>query len=78
MGSGGTQEYLGVFLVLAGNTFVAAGRSGPGILTILLGLIMLDIPGKAPAGGKDHQAAGRSVAANRLSAQIQLRPLIMD
>src|SRR5687767_10351901 len=42
------KNILGVLLVLLGLVLSLPGVPGQGILTILLGLIMLDIPGKRP------------------------------
>jgi hypothetical protein len=42
------KNIFGVFLVILGIILSLPGVPGQGILTILLGLIMLDIPGKRP------------------------------
>src|SRR5215212_5751421 len=42
------KNIFGVFLVALGIILSLPGVPGQGILTILLGLIMLDIPGKRP------------------------------
>src|SRR5215210_4318106 len=42
------KNLLGVFLVILGIILSLPGVPGQGLLTILLGLIMLDIPGKRP------------------------------
>ena len=42
------KNLLGVFLIILGIILSLPGVPGQGILTILLGLIMIDIPGKRP------------------------------
>ncbi|MEO7540091.1 MAG: hypothetical protein ABIV21_08685 [Pyrinomonadaceae bacterium] len=42
------KNILGVFLIVLGILLSLPGVPGQGILTILLGLIMIDIPGKRP------------------------------
>jgi hypothetical protein len=45
------KNILGVSLIIAGIVLIVAGP-GQGILTILIGLIMIDIPGKRPLEAK--------------------------
>lgn len=42
------KNILGVFLIALGIVLSLPGVPGQGVLTILLGLIMIDIPGKRP------------------------------
>src|SRR6478672_9676629 len=42
------KNLLGLVLIVIGIVLSLPGVPGPGILTILLGLIMLDLPGKRP------------------------------
>jgi hypothetical protein len=51
---------------------------GPGVLTILLGLIMLDIPGKRPLEVKIIQRPAVLSAINNLRARYKKAPLVMD
>ena len=46
------KNLFGVFLILLGIVLSLPGVPGQGILTILLGIIMLDIPGKRPLEAK--------------------------
>jgi hypothetical protein len=72
------KNVLGVFLVLLGIVLSLPGVPGQGILTILLGLIMLDIPGKRPLEAKIIQRPPVLAAINRLREKYQKPPLIMD
>lgn len=51
------KNIAGVFLILLGIVLSLPGIPGQGILTILLGIIFLDIPGKRPLEA-DHKASG--------------------
>ena len=42
------KNILGLFLIVLGIILSLPGVPGQGVLTILLGLIMIDIPGKRP------------------------------
>jgi hypothetical protein len=72
------KNIFGVFLVLLGIILSLPGVPGQGILTILLGLIMLDIPGKRPIEAKIIQRPTVLAAINRLRARFGKTPLIMD
>lgn len=72
------KNVLGVFLVLLGIVLSLPGVPGQGILTILLGLIMLDIPGKRPLEAKIIQRPTVLAAVNNLRARYGKPPLIMD
>ena len=54
------------------------GVPGQGILTILLGLIMLDIPGKRPLEARIIKRPAVLAAINGLRAKYNKPPLIMD
>jgi hypothetical protein len=51
---------------------------GQGILTILIGLIMVDIPGKRPIEAKIIQRPTILSAVNNLRARYNKPPLVMD
>ena len=51
---------------------------GPGVPTILLGLIMMDIPGKRPLEARIIQRPMVLSAVNDLRAKYNKPPLIMD
>jgi hypothetical protein len=72
------KNILGVFLVLLGIVLSLPGVPGQGILTILLGLIMLDIPGKRPIEAKIIQRPAILSAVNDLRARYNKPPLVMD
>ena len=72
------KNILGVFLVLLGIVLSLPGVPGQGILTILLGLIMLDIPGKRPLEAKIIQRPTVLAAVNKLRSKYGKPPLIMD
>ena len=72
------KNIFGVILVLLGFVLSLPGVPGQGILTILLGLIMLDIPGKRPLEAKIIKRPTVLAAANNLRARYNKPPLIMD
>jgi hypothetical protein len=72
------KNVLGVFLIILGLILSLPGVPGQGILTILLGLIMLDIPGKRPLEARIIQRPTVLAAVNSLRARYGKPPLIMD
>jgi len=72
------KNIFGVFLVILGIILSLPGVPGQGILTILLGLIMLDIPGKRPLEAKIIERPTVLAALNRLRAKYDKPPLIVD
>lgn len=72
------KNLLGVFLVILGVILSLPGVPGQGILTILLGLIMLDIPGKRPLEARIIKRPTILAAMNRLRAKYGKPPLEMD
>lgn len=70
------KNLFGAFLVIAGVIMILG--PGPGVLAILLGLIMLDIPGKRPLEAKIIQRPAVLSAINSLRARYKKIPLIMD
>ena len=72
------KNLLGVFLILVGIVLSLPGVPGQGLLTILLGLIMLDIPGKRPLEAKIIQRPAILSAINNLRAKYNKPPLIVD
>jgi len=63
---------------LLGIVLSMPGVPGQGILTILLGIIMLDIPGKRPLEAKIIQRPAVLSAANKLRLRWDKPPLILD
>jgi hypothetical protein len=72
------KNALGVFLILLGIVLSLPGVPGQGILTILLGLIMLDIPGKRPLEARIIKRPTVLSALNKLRAKFGREPLIVD
>lgn len=72
------KNVLGVFLILLGIVLSLPGVPGQGILTILLGLIMLDIPGKRPLEARIIKRPAVLSAINKLRAKYGKPPLVMD
>jgi len=72
------KNLLGVVLILLGIVLSLPGVPGQGFLTILLGIIMLDIPGKRPIEAKIISRPSVLSAANKLRARWNKPPLILD
>ena len=72
------KNVFGVFLILLGIVLSLPGVPGQGILTILLGIIMLDIPGKRPIEAKIIQRPAVLAAINKLRARYNKPPLVVD
>lgn len=70
------KNLVGLILVIAGIIMVVT--PGPGGLTILLGLVMMDIPGKRPLETKLIQKPAVLSAINNLRARYKKSPLILD
>jgi hypothetical protein len=72
------KNLLGIFLVGLGIILSLPGVPGQGILTILLGLIMLDIPGKRPLESWIIKRPSVLSAVNNFRARYSKPPLIVD
>ena len=72
------KNIFGVFLILLGIVLSLPGVPGQGILTILLGLIMLDIPGKRPLEARIIKRPAVLSAINNLRARYSKPPLVVD
>ena len=72
------KNVFGVFLILLGIVLSLPGVPGQGFLTILLGLIMLDIPGKRPLEARIIKRPAVLSAINDLRARYNKPPLVMD
>jgi hypothetical protein len=72
------KNVLGVFLIGIGILLSLPGVPGQGLLTILLGLIMLDIPGKRPLEARIIKLPTILSAINRLRARFGKAPLVLD
>jgi hypothetical protein len=72
------KNLLGVMLIALGIVLSLPGVPGQGLLTILLGLIMLDIPGKRPLEARIIQRPTIQSAINKLRARFNKPPLVLD
>jgi hypothetical protein len=72
------KNILGVILIIIGIILSLPGVPGQGVLTILLGLIMIDIPGKRPIEAKIIKRPTVLSAVNNLRAKYNKPPLILD
>ena len=72
------KNICGVFLILLGVVLSLPGIPGQGVLTILLGLIMIDIPGKRPLEAKIIKRPAILSAINKLRARYNKPALVMD
>ncbi len=72
------KNIFGVFLILLGIALSLPGVPGQGLLTILLGLIMLDIPGKRPLEARIIKRPAVLAAINKVRARWGKPPLILD
>ena len=72
------KNILGAFLVGLGVVLSLPGVPGQGFLTILLGLIMLDIPGKRPLEAKIVARPTILAAANKIRARFDKPPLTLN
>lgn len=70
------KNLIGAVLVLAGIVMLIG--PGQGILTILIGLILMDIPGKRPLEARIIKKPAIQAAANRLRARFGKGPLLLD
>jgi hypothetical protein len=72
------KNILGVILIIIGIILSLPGVQCQGLLTILLVLIMIDIPGKRPIEAKIIKRPTVLSAVNNLRAKYNKPPLILD
>nr|ALS89021.1 sodium:dicarboxylate symporter family [uncultured bacterium] len=72
------KNFAGLILIVLGVIMSLPGVPGQGILTILLGLIMLDIPGKRPLETRLVKQPKVLQSINRLRERFDKPPLILD
>lgn len=72
------KNLLGIFLIGLGILLSLPGVPGQGFLTILLGLIMMDIPGKRPLEAWIINRPAVLSAVNNFRARYKKPPLVMD
>lgn len=72
------KNIAGILLILLGIILSLPGVPGQGILTILLGLIMVDIPGKRPLEARIIKRPTVLAAVNKLRDRYNKPAFIMD
>jgi uncharacterized membrane protein len=72
------KNVLGALLVLLGLVMSLPGVPGQGVLTILLGVMLLDFPGKHRLERKIVSRPRVRLAINRLRARFDRPPLVLD
>jgi len=72
------KNIFGLFLIVLGILLSLPGVPGQGILTILLGLIMIDIPGKRPIEARIIKRPAVLAAVNNLRERYAKPPLTLD
>ena len=72
------KNILGVFLIALGVVLSLPGVPGQGVLTILLGLIMIDIPGKRPLEARIIRRPTVLAAINSLRERYGKPQLVLD
>ncbi|HRI03671.1 MAG TPA: hypothetical protein PLL77_08005 [Pyrinomonadaceae bacterium] len=72
------KNIAGVLLIALGIVLSLPGVPGQGILTILLGLIFLDVPGKRPLEARIIKRPSVLSAINKLRAKYDKPPLELD
>lgn len=77
-GAVAAKNIAGALLILLGILLSLPGVPGQGILTILLGLIMLDIPGKRPLEARIIKRPAVFSTINKLRARWDKPPLVVD
>lgn len=70
------KNVIGLLLVMAGIIMLVG--PGQGILTILIGLILMDIPGKRPLEARIIQRPTVLAVVNNLRARYDKPPLVID
>ncbi|CAN5528713.1 hypothetical protein BH10ACI1_BH10ACI1_04450 [soil metagenome] len=72
------KNIVGIIVIFLGILMAIPGVPGPGVLTILIGLIMIDIPGKRYLESLIIKRPMILSAANDLRARYQKPPLLLD
>ena len=72
------KNILGLFVVAAGIVMSLPGVPGQGVLTILLGIMLLDFPGKRELEVKLVRQPKVLSAINRVRARFDRPPLLLD
>ncbi|HEY0545163.1 MAG TPA: hypothetical protein VGC91_07185 [Pyrinomonadaceae bacterium] len=72
------KNVIGLALIILGVIMALPGVPGPGVVTILLGLVMMDIPGKRPLETRLVKRPAVLQSINRLRARFDKPPLVLD
>jgi hypothetical protein len=72
------KNVFGLFLVMLGVVLTMPGVPGPGLLTIIIGVLLLDFPGKRRVERRLIAYPTVSSAINRLRLKRGRAPLILD
>lgn len=72
------KNCMGLVVIACGVFMAVPGIPGPGIVTILLGLVMMDIPGKRPFETRLVRRPAVLQSINRLRARFDKPPLVLD
>lgn len=72
------KNLFGLVLVVVGIIMALPGVPGPGVLTVLFGVMMLDFPGKRSLESKFVGQPRVFQAINNLRARFDKPPLILD
>jgi len=72
------KNVAGLLLIIIGVILSLPGIPGQGVLTILLGLILLDIPGKRPLEARIIKRPAVLSAINRLRSKYNKPPLELE
>jgi hypothetical protein len=72
------KNVLGVLLILVGIVLSLPGVPGPGLLTIFIGLMLTDIPGKRVLEAKIIKRPSILAAVNKLRTKYGKQELVMD
>ncbi|MBV9217493.1 MAG: hypothetical protein JO053_15100 [Acidobacteria bacterium] len=74
----GVKNVLGILVIVTGIILSLPGVPGPGLLTIFIGVMMTDIPGKRRLESKIVERPAVLSAINRLRAKYNKPALLLD
>ena len=73
-----SKNVVGVVLIVLGLIMSIPAVPGPGLLTLFIGLILTDIPGKRTLEAKFIQRPTILAAINKLRSRYHRSPLVLD
>jgi hypothetical protein len=73
-----TKNVIGAILIVVGLIMSIPAVPGPGLLTVFIGLILTDIPGKRALEAKFVRRPSILAAVNRLRSRYNKTPLVLD